>query len=103
MTNYAVISEAITKKLIKANERVDHYENLTNKSMEYVNKCEADFSIPIEECKKAYDKHKQLMDKYESALYIRDQLREARDAYCKAMRHIDYANSEMMFACFVDE
>ena len=103
MLNYATISEAIAQKLTKANNRVDYYDALTEASTRKVIEAESNTSITDKEYDAICENHNKLMEKYESAVYIRNELKEAQRLYCEALRHIDYANSEAMFSCFVDD
>lgn len=96
MTNYAVISEAIAKKLYNAEIRLESIEEVIDNHTQYaVNELERryingeDVGEALDE---AYNNHERACAEREAREFIRDKYKEARDLYIKVCRLIELAN-----------
>ena len=95
MTNYAIISEAIAKKLYIAEAETDRLEDAVSITNKKVNELEARYMSGEnvgDELDKAYDEHEKTFNEYDKVRYIRDELKQAKEAYIEVMRHIEHAN-----------
>lgn len=95
MTNYATISEAIAKKLYRVESEVERLENavtITSKKVDTLENRYISGENVGDELDEAYEEHEKAFDAYDKARYIRDELKEAREAYIEVMRHIEHIN-----------
>ena len=95
MTNYAAISETIAKKLFEAEAEADRLENAVSITDKKVNELETRYISGEnvgDELDKAYDEHEKTFNEYDKIRYIRDELKQAKEAYIEVMRHIEHAN-----------
>lgn len=103
MLDFTIVSSYIIKNLKEADKQCEKYDTLLRESdaniklLEYIYEYTCESTVKEATGKKldkAYDKHNKLYNKYDSACFIRDNLKEAQEAYKTVLRCIDRANTE---------
>lgn len=96
MTNYAIILEAITKKLNNAETRFDSIEEVirtyTDPAVKELEKRYLNGEDVGKALEEAYDNHDRACAEYEAREFIRDKYREASELYKKVCSLIELAN-----------